>query len=296
VEAQTLRIIAEIQSEDGVGALAARVPLAELSHCFEKVLASAASRLVSDSDRQPDFCVVSGMASSNLGWNELPYAQVPLRMRAENLVSSSMTIEVADGGKLHVIFISGLRTDRNIMRGEECEVLGLIELVPEIRRMDSACLVLPGTHSKHVWLEGDVMVRFSTHMTGELYAHLQSMPTLATVFSEDETFSEEAFLAGVDEVRDVGLAAAMFQIRARKIISNFEGGRAFLSGALIGAELSHIPARAAFVIGSPLLAGRYAMAGERLGIAFDFLPENLVQRASVKAHALVLDEYASLRG
>lgn len=236
------------------------------------------------------------MASSNLGWNELPYAQVPLQMRAENLVSSRLEIEVADCGKLNVIFISGVRTDRNVMRGEECEVLGLLELVPEIRRMDSACLVLPGTHSKHVWLEGDVMVRFSTHMTGELYAHLQSMPTLATVFSENEAFSEEAFLAGVDEVCEVGLAAAIFQIRARKIVSSFEGGRAFLSGALIGAELLHIPDKTAFVLGSPLLAGRYAMAGERLGISFEFLPENLVQLASVKAHALVLDEYASLRG
>lgn len=292
-----MHILAETNTDEGVGKIALSCSPSERGRLFEKILVGHARGLFDETGQRAGMCFVSGMAPSNLGWVEIPYARAPLPVRAECLVTQRLSIEVPNHGPLQTVLISGVRTDRDLMRGEETEVLGLSDLLPEIARATSACLLLPGTHSKHVWLEQGVLARFSTHMTGELYSHLRSMPTLSRALSDENAFSEEEFLAGVDQAHTGGFLASLFQIRTRMILSPGDrpNGASFLSGMLIGAELAHVSATTAnlYLGGTPRLLARYASAASRCGIGLQVIPAEVIGQAVVRAHALFFENFSS---
>ncbi len=65
----------------------------------------------------------------------------------------------------------------DVMRGEETQIAGALALMPALQA--SARLVLPGTHSKWVRIEGGRIQGFTTYMTGEVYAVLSPIPSSA---------------------------------------------------------------------------------------------------------------------
>lgn len=293
VQTDTLNVLAEVSTDEGAGKIGASRSASERDRRFGEILAAHARKLFARTGRSAANCVISGMASSSLGWIELPYAWTPLPVCAEYLTTHRLGIEVSGHGSLQVVLISGVRTDRDVMRGEETEILGLLKSLPEIVHAKSACLLLPGTHSKHVRLEQGVLVRFSTFMTGELYSHLRSMPTLSAAFSDEDAFSEEEFFAGVDRGWTDGFSASLFQVRTRVVLppERRRGGASFLSGLLIGAELAHLDATgsALYLGGAPRLRSRYAEAASHRGVKFRSIPDNVITRSVVRAHALFLE-------
>ena len=66
--------------------------------------------------------VLSGMASSSIGMRELPYAPLPLDQQGKGLVNTIINKEEL-GHPL--LLISGVCTDRDVMRGEEIQWMGL---------------------------------------------------------------------------------------------------------------------------------------------------------------------------
>src|SRR4051812_24722841 len=76
--------------------------------------------------------VISGMASSTIGWQEIPYASAPLSLDGSNLRFSTVEWDKPPfvGG---TYIISGVATKDEIMRGEEIEAIGLLAEEPDAR-------------------------------------------------------------------------------------------------------------------------------------------------------------------
>ncbi|HSW27092.1 MAG TPA: 2-dehydro-3-deoxygalactonokinase, partial [Burkholderiaceae bacterium] len=114
-------------------------------------------------------CIASGMIGSRQGWVEAPYVACPAALSDAAARLTRVTFGDRDCHALHIV--PGLRCigsdgQVDVMRGEETQLWGAD--LPA-----GSCCVLPGTHSKWAWLgDGDRVLAFQTHMTGELYAVL----------------------------------------------------------------------------------------------------------------------------
>lgn len=209
-------------------------------------------------------CLVSGMAGSQQGWREAPYVACPAGFA-----------EIAQGltwvEPRRIALVPGLCCELqgvpDVMRGEEVQVFGAIDLLGE----RTGVFVLPGTHSKWVQVRDGRVQSFATFMTGELYALLRQHSILArTLPAEDGPLEEAAFTRGVLHARETGsLLHAAFSARTLALFGRLPTPAlgSYLSGLVIGEELRmRDPAVGSVVlIGSPALTQRYALALRTLG-------------------------------
>ena len=212
--------------------------------------------------------MVSGMASSSIGWRELPYALLPF-----SLEGSSVVGEWVEPG---VYLISGVRGENDMMRGEETQALGWAEQVGDTLP-PRATLVLPGTHSKHLRLESGTLTGVTTFMTGELFEMLRSQSMLrhsmdpAAVGESEGATAWSAFQEGVAASARAGFASNLFQVRTRQVLQGCSGAsnRSFLSGLLIGAELRSLEAGESPIIlaAGAALREAYTTAGAECGLS-----------------------------
>lgn len=264
----------EVASDDGASRLAARG--GDRARVFEEALREALQRLGAPAGLP---VLVSGMASSSIGWIELPYARLPFRLDGSGVVGRWTTSD----DRCRVCLISGVRDQDDMMRGEETQALGWAEAVEQAGHAlpERAMLVLPGTHSKHIRVESGALTSISTFMTGELFEvfcrHSVLRHSVATEATSAGTGDSEvpvdsgAFSEGVRASARPGLAAALFQVRSRQVLSGRDpvSNRSFLSGLLIGAELRSLEAGEAPVI---LAAGKglpeaYTRAASECGLS-----------------------------
>ena len=197
--------------------------------------------------------VISGMAGSSIGWKELPYARLPFLLDGGTAV--------VDNIESGIFLISGVRSENDVMRGEETELLGL-----EVGRED-AVVVLPGTHSKHCVLKNGAMVAFRTFMSGELHALLGAHGILRQSMAPG--WDEAAFLEGIDESMHGSLTSSLFKVRTRALLhgKSPESNSSFLSGLLIGSELSALPKDGPLVLAAAgAIATPYRIAFRALGL------------------------------
>lgn len=198
--------------------------------------------------------VVSGMAGSSIGWRELPYARLPFL-----LDGSGAVVDRVEPG---VHLVSGVRGERDMMRGEETQALGWAEQVERAGGAlpERVTLILPGTHSKHLRIESGALTAITTFMTGELFEVLGRHSVLRHSVEPDASadpgaLDTGAFREGVAASAHSVLSAALFQVRTRQVLSGCSGpaNRSFLSGLLIGAELRAVAHDGAPIV---LAAGR----------------------------------------
>ncbi|MEX1119838.1 MAG: 2-dehydro-3-deoxygalactonokinase [Terrimicrobiaceae bacterium] len=197
--------------------------------------------------------IISGMASSGIGWKHLPYAGLPFRIDGRDAIADEIMPEV--------FLISGVRAMNDVMRGEEMELIGLAE------EWTDGIVILPGTHSKHCVLQGGALVDFRTFMTGELYALLGSQSILKD--SVAPGWDEGAFVQGIELGSREPLTASLFRVRCRKLLCglNNESNGSFLSGILIGAELAALPPDVPVMLAAAgNLALPYGIAFQSLGL------------------------------
>jgi 2-dehydro-3-deoxygalactonokinase len=157
----------------------------------------------------------------------------------------------------------GLHAD--VMRGEEVQLLGAVaaELVPA-----NALLCQPGTHCKWATVERGRIERFTTAMTGELFALLRTHGVLSRQLGHPVD-PGAAFIEGVAEGAKRDLAASLFAIRARGVLGLADDAHAasFASGLLIGADTAaRIKAgTTVHILADPALGALYASAIDALG-------------------------------
>jgi 2-dehydro-3-deoxygalactonokinase len=181
-------------------------------------------------ERWPEALILlCGMVGSDRGWQLAPYVPAP----ADGRAIADALINVSFDRPAYIVpgisFAEGRA--RDVMRGEETLLLGLSVRHP------NAVICLPGTHSKWAKLEDARIMRFRTHMTGELRARMLAQGALAT--DAPQEFSRDAFRAGLAAAAQ-GATFGLFQARARRLLGTLEAAHmaAFVSGVLIGDEIA----------------------------------------------------------
>ena len=180
-----------------------------------------------------------GMVGSAQGWAAAPYGDAPIDAAA--LAAGLRAIDTSLGPLLHVVpgvRCPGERPD--LMRGEETQIVGALAVRPALAARSR--LLLPGTHSKWVEVEGGRITRFRTFMTGELYAVLQTHSILGRPAREAAAAagSDAAFERGLQATRGAEpLAALLFSARTLVLDGRLPAAHSldYLSGLLIGDEL-----------------------------------------------------------
>jgi 2-dehydro-3-deoxygalactonokinase len=228
--------------------------------------------------RQPSSSkavLLAGMAGSRNGIVEVPYASVPIHRDAWARAAwsarvSDIQLTIAAGLK-YVTAPSDEIMSGEVMRGEETQVFGAMQLQPRLTE-GSHVLVLPGTHSKWVDIQNGCITRFSTAMTGEIFALLRSQSTLLSAGasgSDAPVFDEDGFDRGVRRAADVGsgLLVELFQTRTVQLLEqrSRDWAQSYLSGLLIGSEIATLntmysTGKGVHVIGEPQLAALYERA------------------------------------
>lgn len=248
--------------------------------------------------------VASGMVTSAHGWLELPYARAPLALDGSGLITATAYLP---GGR-QILLVSGVSDGEDVMRGEECELLGLTAwegwraALPAGRGL----VILPGTHCKHVRLDDGRVCGVHTFMTGELYALLRqhsvlrhSLPAMAAATPPMDV---AALRAGAALVRELGLAAALFRVRTAALLHGMApaAADAFLNGILIAAEFagfSPAAARPLLLSAGARASALYAAVIESLdlGCPLSVVPPTVAATSSAIGHRVLLAARAQPR-
>ncbi|HET6249186.1 MAG TPA: 2-dehydro-3-deoxygalactonokinase [Tepidisphaeraceae bacterium] len=306
------QIIAEFRGGDGIARIAAKSQPHTRGEFFKQSLRQAIRSLQASTEVSLDSLpiAISGMASSSIGWQSLPYANLPFDLSGKDAVCADLRLD-----EHAVLLISGVRADSDVMRGEETELIGLMQL-PEMQAARRRCVaILPGTHSKHVEIVGGKIASFRTFMTGEVFSVLSTQSILRHSISAGDkpiTLPPEtdgpqfpAFIAGVGEAMENDLLAALFQVRARQLLDNQppQANAAFLSGVLIGSEISALRHRQPVddpivLCGGSAVSGWYAAALQAAGLCDQVLlvPPEKVDQLSMMGHARVYEVLGSRSG
>lgn len=257
------------------------------SQAFPAALTEVLSGHV-EPDGDPLDVLVCGMAGARQGWLEAPYVEAPADLGA--LAAGAVRPAMPDT-RLAPRILPGICQRQagaeDVMRGEETQLLGLSALLEGF----SGTVVMPGTHSKWVELDGRTVRRFATAMTGELFEVLKTHSVLRHSVGGDPADPErnEGFDAGLDTglARPEKLVSDLFRVRSGSLLS----GRSqpwcagFLSGLLIGAEIGsqrmlggEVP-----LIGSAALSALYARGFGRIGVATRTIDATDATLAGLKA-------------
>lgn len=292
-------VLDEVRSADGALTLSQRADSARArAAAFEATFGRLCRPWLDEHPGIPVLC--SGMAGSNHGWAEAGYLDVPAELGA---LAYRLTVVPAGDSVVHLV--PGLRatgSHPDVMRGEEVQLVGALaatalghDTAPEPGTPEPGAadrrqtVVLPGTHSKWVRLDGGRVTGFTTAMTGELYGLLMGDSILARL-AEGETGTEasDAFTWGLEAEAEQGdergLPALLFTARTLVLADRLAGTEVadYVSGLLIGAEVRHAlradPADPVTLCGSAATTHRYRVALERCGVAVRTVGEDATAR------------------
>jgi 2-dehydro-3-deoxygalactonokinase len=212
------------------------------------------------------FYLLSGMVGSKDGLAEVPYCPCPAS-------PGHLALMVGWAVKDRVAIVPGVRSEFfDVMRGEETQVFGAAAVLG----IHDALIVLPGTHSKWVDLEGGAITGFRTFMTGEFYSMLSQHSILAKSLPPADapaaSLDKEAFLQGIEYAADCeSLMNSAFSLRVKSLFNqlNPQQAASYLSGLVIGDELISMqmgPGAQVVVVGAQALNERYLIALEHLQV------------------------------
>ena len=216
------------------------------------------------------LCLISGMAGSRQGWQEAPYCPCPAGF--SELAQHLLWLQPE-----HIALVPGLSClgqdalqTPDVMRGEEVQIFGALQLSGR----HSATLVLPGTHSKWVQVQGGRVTQFQTFMTGEVFALMGQHSILGKTMDLNGALDEAVFLQGVGQSQQASsVLHHLFAVRTLGLFDRLSAAQlpSYLSGLLIGEELRTQTVNAdsgpVILVGSDTLTQRYRLALQHLGIA-----------------------------
>lgn len=228
---------------------------------WSAAVAKAAKELLSENSlAQMDIAAViaSGMVTSEYGL--FPLAHLPAPAGIADLHAGMAETKI-EGLTIPCFFIPGVKQnapsaeDADMMRGEEAEVIGLLPFGGA-----NCTYVLPGTHCKHVTVDGEGRIsRFQTFMTGEMIAALSGATILRdAVDLSVKGYDPDALLRGYDAAAKNGLGAALFKTRIMKNLfaESPLACYSFFLGALLADEIQSLArgeARKVLIAGKPSL-------------------------------------------
>lgn len=231
-------ILMEISNDLGIGQvysdwLQTRRDEAERLNFYKEILRTQFQNFSSVDKNIP--LIISGMASSSIGMKTLDYTAVPFNIRSGNL--HTLKISADKNFDRDIILVSGLRTSKDIMRGEETILYGLN------LSGDRFTAIIPGTHSKHVVIENNVITDFKTYISGELFDLLAGKSVLKqSVLKNDSEHYKDSFITGVINGGKGNVLNEAFYVRTKHVFQQQtpEANYHYLSGLVIGSELKEL--------------------------------------------------------
>lgn len=211
---------------------------------FRQQLNKQISALANKTARNLDYIpvVLSGMASSSIGMQELPYAELPFAVDGSR--ANVQYIKSQSDFRHDIMLISGIRTQQDVMRGEETQLVGLVDLLNTAGITGDSVFIFPGTHSKHIKVQNQQVIDFQTFMTGEIFNLMADYSILKDSIDtpDHEEISESGlsgFKRGVQESGNSDILHSLFTVRTNQLFDNLTKTQNFfyLSGLLIGTEL-----------------------------------------------------------
>ncbi len=182
--------------------------------------------------------VVCGMAGSRHGWQEARYIDTPIDF--DQIIDNAVTVPHRSRD---IRILPGIAQrnllDPDVIRGEETQLLGLADQLPE-----DGLVCMPGTHSKWVKFKQGRLEHFSTFMTGELFGLMVNHSILKLGEGESGEFSPDthaflrAFGESVDKPQEI--TNRLFKARSSYLLgySSLGSSTAGLSGSVIGLEFA----------------------------------------------------------
>lgn len=239
--------------------------------------------------------IISGMASSTIGMIDLPYKDIPFNIDGSDLKVES--INASDSFKHEVSIISGVRTEDDVMRGEETKLIGCAAAVSAEREH---VFIFPGTHPKHVNVKNGKATSFKTYMTGEFFDLLTRKSILSVSVEEGEDFQKtnyfEAFKKGVKDSIDSNILHTCFLVRTNNVFNKLtkHENYYYLSGLLIGTELENLKNLTntnITIAGNEAITLYYSTAFNVLGLHADaLLQTQLADEALIKGQLKILND------
>tara|TARA_R110001592_G_scaffold338552_1_gene625740 strand:- start:90352 stop:91344 length:993 start_codon:yes stop_codon:yes gene_type:complete len=239
--------------------------------------------------------VCSGMASSSIGIKELPYANLPL-----DTLGTSMNLEYFASSEAFnhpLLLLSGVKSDDNVMRGEETQLIGVVR---QLENFDgNGIFILPGTHSKHIWVNNNQMTGFKTYMTGEVFQLMANKSILSksvTFNSSENDKFKTAFAEGIKAGAENALLSVLFKTRTNELFGRLskEENFHYLSGLLIGNELTNLVQEKEvniYLCSEGKLHPNYVLGMETLGLKPKVLPTKWVSQSVIHGQIQVLNQH-----
>lgn len=298
VEKDSYRVIAEFLSSTGVAATfkewKSQNQLSRFDF-YSKKLKESIKKLESSHDNPiKDIpVIVSGMASSSLGMQEIPYAVLPFNI--DGAQASVRIFNDFNGHSAPLILVSGVKSHEDVMRGEEAQLIGLLKLKEVIiKDEEELVFVFPGTHSKHILVKNNVVTDFKTFMTGEVFNILTEHSILkdSVIIQNspglEEAANVDAFKKGVIASGNSSLLHSLFTVRTMQLFETFskEQNSFYLSGLLIGTELKELEKESynhMVICSGKHLYHHYKIAIEtlKLSINTSFIQPELIDKATI---------------
>jgi len=181
--------------------------------------------------------VISGMASSSIGFADVPYSDVPLPV--DGVGVKTTVISPGQNHPFETLVIGGVKTESDVIRGEETQLIGAIAALANDSVVKVELFIFPGTHSKHLRVTDNLLTGFKTYMTGEVFNLLANHSILKTSVDAAGDLSLPDFLKGVRDARATNLLHAIFHVRTNQLfdVNTKRENYHYLSGLLIGREL-----------------------------------------------------------
>ena len=188
-----------------------------------------------------DCIIASGMVGSELGISEAP--RLPIPADSYSLAANLQICTIPEITAIPFLIVPGIKKSLkndlvDVIRGEETEVAGIVQVFPEA---SNAVLVLPGSHNKVIRVENGVITDFYTTMSGELLHSILSGTILSGSACHQFSLKEQFVLQGALYGREHGINAALFHIRvmalngmAANVLSSF------LHGCVLGQDIENI--------------------------------------------------------
>ena len=245
IDLATGAILSEITTNEGIQStyndwqLAAKSSEERLAFYQSKIAVAIHELQVNHGHSLQNFpIIISGMASSSIGMMELPYKQMPVNLRAVNLEHA--VIEATGKFNHTTLLISGIKSNDDVMRGEETKIFGCFQEDERGKQL----FIIPGTHPKHVVTEDSNLTSFSTFMTGEMF-NLLSTQSILKASVEEESFGNRhatAYTAGVIKGASSNILHSLFTTRTNQLFNRYNkaDNYFYLSGLLIGHELKEV--------------------------------------------------------
>jgi len=228
------------------------------------------------------------MASATIRMIDLPYKTIPYKIDQGEL--EVHVLEASDDCQHRLLIISGVRSDNDVMRGEETMLAGCTFTETPGEQL----FIFPGTHSKHVIVEDRQLKAFSTYMTGELFDLLANKSVLSASVESSPEDTSHAFEKGIREIANGILLNNIFHVRTNQVLNKLEktANYHYLSGLLIGEELRHLAGKnyiTITIVSTGALAALYKKAIELIGLGANCRTEN-ADKALIKGQALILQK------